>query len=97
MPSAFAIVSFTFSRGGRLGKVTLAISIADATNDNESRTKAALVPNQPATNPPSAAPRVSIADHVTDAMALAGSSSRSETIEGMAAVLAGSKKAEKAS
>src|SRR5438128_9801252 len=97
MPRAFPIVSFVFGRGGRFGKATLAINIAEATNDSESRMKAALVPNQPATNPPIAAPRVSIADHVTDEIALAESNSRSETIEGIAAVLAGSKNAEKAS
>src|SRR5438132_13178621 len=97
MPSALAIVTFVFSRAGRLGKLTLAISNAEPTNDNESRRKAALVPNHPATNPPRAAPRVNIADHVTEAIALAGINSRSDTIEGIAAVLAGSKKAEKAS
>src|SRR5713226_2810393 len=91
------MVSFAFARGGRFGKLTLAISAAEATNDSESSTKAAFVPNQPATKPPSAAPSVSMADQVTEAMALAGSSSRSETIEGIAAVLAGSKKAENAS
>src|SRR5712692_11114377 len=97
MPSAFAIVSFACGRGGLFGKLTLAIKTADATNESESSTKAALVPNQPATKPPSAAPSVSIADQVTEAMAFAGSSSRSETIEGTAAVLAGSKNAENAS
>jgi hypothetical protein len=44
-----------------------------------------------------AAPMVSITDQVTAAMAFAGTSSRSETIEGMAAVLAGSKNDENAS
>ena len=58
---------------------------------------AVSVPNHPATNPPIAAPSVNIADQVTEAMALADRSSRSETIEGIAAVLAGSKKAENAS
>src|SRR5438552_8998831 len=97
MPTAFAIVSLAFARGGRFGKLTLAINPADAMNVRESSTKAALVPNQPATRPPSAAPSVNIADQVTDEMAFAGSSSRSETIEGIAAVLAGSKNAENAS
>jgi len=46
---------------------------------------------------PIAAPSVNITDHVTDAIAFAGISSCSETIEGMAAVFAGSKNAEKAS
>src|SRR5260370_32035281 len=96
MTSAFQIGSFAFGREARLGKRTLAISSADATKVNESSTKATFVPNQPATNPPIAAPRVNIADQVTDAIALAGSNSRSETIDGMPAVLAGSKKAENA-
>src|SRR5438034_6918883 len=97
MPSALPTVSFAFSRTGRLGKCTLAIKSAEATNESESSTNAAFVPNQPATNPPMAAPSVSITDHVTEAMALAASNSRSDTIEGIAAVLAGSKKAENAS
>ena len=96
-PSAFAILSLAFSRGARLGKRTLAIRSAEATNETESRMKATFVPNQPATKPPIAAPSVSIADQVTDAMAFAESSSRSATIDGIAAVLAGSKKAENAS
>ena len=41
-----------------------------------------------------AAPSVNIADHVTDEIAFAGTSSRSETIDGTAAVLAGSKNVE---
>src|ERR1700674_3715363 len=97
MPSAFAIVSFAFVRGGRFGTLTLAINPSDAMNAKESSTKAALVPTQPATKPPSAAHSVSIADHVTDEIAFAGSNSLSETIEGTAAVLAGSKNAENAS
>ena len=73
------------------------ISKADARNVNESSMKAASVPNHPATKPPIAAPSVNIADQVTEAMAFAESNSRSETIEGIAAVFAGSKKAENAS
>src|SRR5882672_11846810 len=96
MPSALPTVSFALTRAGRLGIFTLKISSADATKVSESSTKATSVPNQPATNPPIAAPSVSIADQVTDAIALAGNNSRSETIEGMAAVLAGSKNVEKA-
>ena len=90
-------MSLALGRAARFGNVTLAISRADAINDTESRMKAASVPNQPETKPPSAAPRVNITDQVTEAIAFAESNSRSETIEGMAAVLAGSKKAEKAS
>ena len=41
-----------------------------------------------------AAPIVSIADHVTDEIAFAATSSRSSTTEGIAAVLAGSKNVE---
>ena len=70
--------------------------MAEATNVRESRTNAALVPNKPVTKPPIAAPRVSITDQVTAAMALAGTNSRSETIDGIAAVFAGSKNVENA-
>src|SRR6185503_4681887 len=97
MPSAFITVNFDFGRGGRLGNRTRMIKSAEATKVSESSTNAASVPNQPATNPPMTAPMVNIADQVTEAMAFAGTSSRSETIEGIAAVLAGSKNAEKAS
>src|SRR5437764_15438193 len=96
MPSALLIINLALTRGGRLGKVTLANRIAEATNESEYRMNAAFVPNQPVTKPPNAAPSVSIADHVTEAMALAASNSRSDTIEGIAAVFAGSKKAENA-
>src|SRR6266849_7606409 len=96
IPSALPMVTFAFSRGGRFGKRTLEIKSADATNESESSTNAALVPNQPATNPPIAAPEVNITDQVTEAIAFAESNSRSETIEGIAAVLAGSKNAENA-
>ena len=48
----------------------------------ESTTKAASVPNQPVTMPPATAPSVSIADHVTDVMAFAVTSSRSATMVG---------------
>jgi len=44
-----------------------------------------------------AAPSVNITDHVTDEIAFAGTSSRSETIDGTAAVLAGSKNVDKPS
>jgi hypothetical protein len=44
--------------------------------------------------PPTAAPSVSIADHVTEEMVLAVTSSRSVTTEGSAAERAGSKKVE---
>src|SRR5688500_10699111 len=97
MPTALATVSFVFSRAGRLGKRTRLIKIAEATNVSESSTNAAFVPNNPVTTPPIAAPVVNMIDHVTDAIAFAGSNSRSETIDGMAAVLAGSKNAENAS
>ena len=65
-------------------------------NVSESRMKATLVPNQPATKSTDSRANVSIADQVTDAIAFAETNSRSETIEGMAAVFAGSKKAENA-
>jgi hypothetical protein len=97
MPTAFATVSFDFSRAGRFGKRTRLIKIAEARNVSESRMNAAFVPNNPVTTPPMAAPVVNMIDHVTDAMAFAGSNSRSETMDGMAAVFAGSKKAENAS
>src|ERR1041385_9425102 len=97
MARALPIVSLVFGRSTRLGKRTVEISIADATNVSESSTNAALVPNDPATNPPMAAPRVSITDQVTEAIAFAGTNSRSETMEGIAAVFAGSKNVENAS
>ena len=53
------------------------------------------MPNQPVTTPPIAAPSVSITDQVTEEMAFAETSSRSETIEGITAVFAGSKKVDK--
>src|SRR5262249_57209755 len=86
-----------FARAGRFGNLTLQMSIAEATKVSESRIKAASVPNQPATNPPTAAPSVSITDQVTAAIAFAATSSWGATIEGIAAVLAGSKNAENAS
>src|SRR5919199_3924268 len=70
---------------------------AETTYVSESMTKAASVPNQSVTGPPTAAPSVSIADHVTDEMELAVTRSGSRTTEGSAAERAGSKKAEKAS
>jgi hypothetical protein len=73
------------------------MSCAERTYVSESMTKAASVPNHSVTGPPTAAPSVSIADHVTEEMALAATSSRSRTIEGMAAERAGSKKAERPS
>ena len=97
IPRALPIVSFVLRRGDLLGKWTPAMSIAEATKVSESSTKAAFVPNQPATNPPMAAPSVSMTDHVIAEMALAASSSRLETSEGIAAVFAGSKNAENAS
>src|ERR1700681_679580 len=93
MPRALPIVSRAFGRGGRLGIRTLAMSAAEATNVNESSTNATFVPNHPATNPPIAAPSVNITDQVTDAIAFAESNSRSETIDGIAAVLAGARRA----
>ena len=97
MPRALPTVNFVFGRSTRFGKRTVEISIADATKVSESRIKAALVPNDPATNPPRAAPSVSITDQVTEAIAFAGTNSRSETMEGIAAVFAGSKNVENAS
>src|SRR5262245_29299569 len=94
MPRAFPTVNFDLTRFGRCGNRTVAIKIAEATNVNESKMNAASVPNSPATNPPTAAPNVNITDQVTAAIAFAGTNSRSETIEGMTAVLAGSKKVE---
>jgi hypothetical protein len=59
--------------------------------------KATSVPNQPVISPPIAAPSVSITDHVTEEIALAATSSRSSTIDGIAAVFAGSKNVERPS
>ena len=50
-------------------------------------TKAASVPKRSVTGPPMAAPSVSIADHVTEEMELAVTSSRSRTTEGFALAL----------
>src|ERR1041384_4309202 len=97
MPRALPTVNLVFGRSARFGKRTVEISIADATNVSESSTNAALVPNDPATNRPKAAPSVSITDQVTEAIALAGTSSRSETIEVNAAVFAGKKNVENTS
>src|SRR5262252_8465244 len=97
IPRAFPSESFAFGRAWRLGKCTLAINTAEARKVSESRTKAALVPNHPVIKPPIAAPIVNIADQVTEAIAFAGRSSRFETIDGIAAVFAGSKKVENAS
>ena len=97
MPRARPTVSLLFSRGGRFGMRTLAISAAERRYVIASRMKATSVPKYPVTTPPIAAPIVSIADQVTEEIAFAATSSRSETIEGMIAVLAGSKKVESAS
>src|SRR5436305_12444435 len=97
MPNTFSTVGLDFTRGGRCGKLTLPIRIAEAIKVRESRINAAFVPNSPVTKPPIAAPSVSITDQVTAAMALAGTNSRSETIDGIAAVFAGSKNVENAS
>jgi hypothetical protein len=63
----------------------------------ESSRKAASVPKRQVTSPPATAPSVSITDQVMEETALAGTSSRAETMEGSAADLAGSKKVESAS
>src|SRR4030095_4554172 len=97
MPKTLPKVSFVFGRGGRLGKWIEAMKTAEARKVTESRIKAAVAPKNPVTTPPTAAPKVSITDQVTEEMALAGSNSRSETIEGTDAVRAGSKKVEKVS
>ena len=60
-------------------------------------TKAASVPNQAVTGPPTAAPSVSIADQVTEEIALAETNSRSLTMDGIAAERAGSKNEERPS
>src|SRR3982750_156157 len=95
IPSALPHESLLGLRGARFGKRMLAMKIADRTYESESSTNAVLVPNLPVTTPPIAAPIVSIADHVTEEIAFAGNNSLSETIDGTAAVRAGSKKVEK--
>ena len=77
--------------------LNIAISAAESRYVSASRMKATSVPNHPVTTPPIAAPSVSIADQVTEEIAFAATSSRSETIEGITAVLAGSKNVESAS
>src|SRR5205085_12501651 len=97
MPNIFPTVALDLTRDGRCGKLTLPIRIAEAMKVRESKTNAAFVPNNPVTTPPIAAPRVSITDQVTAAMALAGTNARADTIDGIAAVFAGSKNVENAS
>src|SRR5205814_255190 len=97
MPKTFPTVALLFTRRGRCGKLTLPIRIAEATKVSEYKMNAALVPNNLVTTPPTVATSVSITDQVTVVMALAGTNSRSETIDGIAAVFAGSKNVENAS
>ena len=86
IPSARPIVSFCRSRFRRFPTQMLAIRAAERRYVAASRMNATSVPNQPVMTPPIAAPSVSMIDHVTDEIALAGTSSRSETIDGIAAV-----------
>src|SRR4051794_32414160 len=95
IPSALPQESLLGLRGARFGKRMLAMKTADRRYESESSTNAVLFPYFPFTTPPIAAPIVSIADQVTEDIAFAGNSSLSETIDGTAAVRAGSKNVEK--
>ncbi len=68
------------------------MNAADTKNETESITNAVFRPKASVTTPPSAAPRASVTDHDAADNAFAGISSSRETMFGIAADFAGSKK-----